>query len=218
VSLETNAYGKERPAVALIFRRMDEITEVPIPATDQPTMAVPFSEAASFDMETELRAAYEEGRRMALVTSEAEFEVRLQQERDALNRIVQQFTQEKQRYFADVEGEVVKLALAIAERVLHREAEIDPLLLAGAVRVALEQVADSSEAVLRVAADDVDRWNATLSPVPDGVTIEVAQSMSRGDAVLKTRSGTVHLGIRAQLQEIERGFFELLGRKPSMTA
>jgi flagellar assembly protein FliH len=117
-----------------------------------------------------------------------------------------------------VEEEVVKLSLAIAERVLHRETEMDPLLLTGAARVALEQVADSSEAVLRVAADDVSRWSETLKPMAKGMAIEADETMRRGEMVLKTKSGTVELGVRAQLQEIERGFFELLGRRPPAAA
>ena len=39
------------------------------------------------------------------------------------------FRKARQRYFTVVEEEVVKLALAIAARVLHREAKIDPMLL-----------------------------------------------------------------------------------------
>jgi flagellar assembly protein FliH len=42
---------------------------------------------------------------------------------------VEQFRGARERYFAEVEQEVVKLALAIAARVLHREAQMDPLLL-----------------------------------------------------------------------------------------
>ncbi len=34
---------------------------------------------------------------------------------------------------------MVRLALAIARKVLHREAQMDPLLLAGVVRVALDR-------------------------------------------------------------------------------
>ena len=53
---------------------------------------------------------------------------------------------------------MVKLALAIAARVLHREAKLDPLLLAGVVRVALEKVAEDSATVLRVPLDAVAMW------------------------------------------------------------
>ena len=169
-------------------------------------------ELPSFDIEEERRAAHEQGR----LEAENEMHVSVQQERDALNLVMAQFEQEKKRYFSEVESEVVKLSLAIAERVLHREVEMDPVLLAGAARVALEQVADASDAVLHVAVSDVDRWNETLQPFSKGLSIKADEAILRGEALLKTRSGTVHLGVRAQLQEIEHGFFELLGCRPSM--
>ena len=44
----------------------------------------------------------------------------------AVLKIGEEFRRERSRYFAGVEAEVVKLALAIAARVLHREAKLDP--------------------------------------------------------------------------------------------
>ena len=55
-------------------------------------------------------------------------------------------------YLAQVEQEVVRLALGVAERILHRESQLDPLLLSGAVRVALGQLAESAKVRLRVPA------------------------------------------------------------------
>ena len=198
-------------AEPLFFRSIEEFVQVSAPVLDQAVAAGP---TEVFDFEASLRAAHEQGRREAMAAAEHDMAQRLLQERASVGRFVQQFEQEKQRYFSEVEGEVVKLSLAIAERVLHREAEMDPMLLAGAARVALDQVADSSEAVLRVSTGEADRWNQTFGS--KNMTIEADDEMPRGEAVLKTRSGTVQLGLRAQLQEIERGFFELLGRRPAM--
>ena len=72
------------------------------------------------------------------------------------------------KYFARVEREVVQLALAIAARILHREALLDPLLLAGAVRVALGQLGETTGVRLRCPAEQVERWRellGSLSPV-----------------------------------------------------
>jgi flagellar assembly protein FliH len=169
-------------------------------------------ELPSFDIEEERRAAREQGR----IEAENEMHVSVQQERDALSLVMSQFEQEKKRYFSEVEHEVVKLSLAIAEHVLHREVEMDPVLLAGAARVALDQVADASDAVLHVAVSDVGQWSETLKLFSKGLSIQADEAIPKGEALLKTRSGTVHLGVRAQLKEIEHGFFELLGRRPSM--
>ena len=61
----------------------------------------------------------------------------------------------------------MKLALAVAARILRREAQMDPLLLTGAVRVALGQLAGSSEVRLRVPAAEPDLWNETIALVPN---------------------------------------------------
>lgn len=168
------------------------------------------------DMSETLREAHERGRNEALASLKAEMEQKLAEERVAISRVVQQFEEEKKRYFTEVESEVVRLSLAIAERVLHREAAMDPTLLAGAARVALEQVADGSEAVLRVAAEEAQRWNEMMEKAATAVQIEPDEHLAKGEAVLKTRSGSVQLGMKAQLAEIERGFFELLRRRPAM--
>ncbi len=54
--------------------------------------------------------------------------------------LVENLAHERDQYLHKVEHEVVKLALAVAARILRREAQMDPLLLTGAVRVALGQL------------------------------------------------------------------------------
>lgn len=148
---------------------------------------------------------------------EEELDRRLSEERSTLARVCNRFTQERTRYFAAVEEQVVRLSLAIAARVLHREAKMDPLLLMGAARVALEKIHDDSETVLRVSGDDLSMW---MNQFGDGTTarsfrIVPDERMERGDCVLETSVGTVELGVEVQLAEIERGFFDLLQKRPA---
>jgi flagellar assembly protein FliH len=123
------------------------------------------------------------------------------------------FRARRDDYLARVEQEVVHLALAIAERILHREANMDPLLLAGAVRVALGQLADSTQVRLRVPAEQREMWSEMLRLMP-GLPLRpevVADPELRAcEAMLETNLGRVDLGVRAQIGEIERGFFDLL--------
>jgi len=39
-------------------------------------------------------------------------------------------------------------------------------------------------------------------------------SLGRGECVLDTKMGTVQLGVGVQLEEIEKGFFDLLQHRP----
>jgi flagellar assembly protein FliH len=131
-------------------------------------------------------------------------------------RSCREFFRDRARYFSGVEAEVVKLALAIAARVLHREAKLDPLLLAGVVRIALEKVAEDSTTVLRVPVSEVEMWReAFLTAAESSLQILGDERLGAGDCVINTNVGTVELGVDAQLQEIERGFFDLMQRRPA---
>jgi flagellar assembly protein FliH len=128
--------------------------------------------------------------------------------------LVESFVRERDRYLHEVEHEVVKLALAVAARILRREAQMDPLLLTGAVRVALGQLSDSTEVRLRVPPDELLLWTDAIALIPNLAlkpSIAAGEGMRLGDCVLETSLGSVDLGIRSQLGEIERGFFDRAG-------
>jgi flagellar assembly protein FliH len=157
-----------------------------------------------------------EGRRLARAEMEAEALAAFTRERERIVVVVREFGVARVQYFAGVEQQVVKLALAIAARVLHREAQVDPLLLAGAVRVALEKLADRSGVVLRVAATDVAGWVHMFEATEPSERPQVLEDarLKLGECALETKMGTVELGVSVQLEEIEKGFFDLLNHRP----
>jgi len=127
---------------------------------------------------------------------------------------VENLARDRDHYLQAIEQEVVRLALAVAARILRREAQMDPLLLTGAVRVALGQVAATSEIRLRVPAREADLWRETIALVPNLITkplVVADETMLLGECVIESKAGTVDLGIRSQLGEIERGFFDRAG-------
>ena len=131
-----------------------------------------------------------------------------------LKTAVEEFRADRDRYIARVEHEVVRLALAIAERILHREAQLDPLLLSGAVRVALGQLAESTEVRLRVPVAQKEMWAEIVRLMP-GLPLRpevlADEGLKECEAVLEASSGAADLGIASQLNEIERTFFDAPG-------
>lgn len=170
----------------------------------------------------EKRRAFETGREQG---RQAEREVQSgpqaaaqQQRAQQAAELIEGFAQERDRYMGAVEHEVVKLALAVAARILRREAQMDPLLLTGAVRVALGQLSGSTQARLRVPGAELDLWREAIALVPNLAvrpTISAGEGMRLGDCVVETELGSVDLGIRSQLGEIERGFFDRAGSMSS---
>jgi flagellar assembly protein FliH len=167
-------------------------------------------------MSAEMELARNEARAEARLKWEQELEDGIVAERRAVAKACEEFARERASYFVGVEAEVVKLALAIAARVLHREAKLDPLLLTGVVRVALEKVAEDSATVLRVPVDAIEMWRKAFVTSPESSLQVVGdERLSAGECVLDTNVGRVELGVSAQLEEIERGFFDLMQQRPA---
>ena len=156
----------------------------------------------------------EEGRRAEREALAPTAAAEAERHRRQTAELVENLARERDRYLHAIEQEVVRLALAVAARILRREAQMDPLLLTGAVRVALGQVAATSEIRLRVPAKEADLWKETMAILPK-LTVKplvvADEGMLLGECVIESKVGTVDLGIRSQLGEIERGFFDRAG-------
>ena len=125
--------------------------------------------------------------------------------------LANQFAVERDKFLQTAEHEVVKLALAIAARILRREAQTDPLFLVGAVRVALGQLAATLQVRLRVPASDASLWTETLAHLPNlkvRPAVVPDKSMHAGECSIETDMGSVDLGLPAQLHQIESGLFD----------
>ena len=108
---------------------------------------------------------------------------------------------------------MVRLALAIARKVLHREAQMDPMLLAGVVRVALDQMQAGTRVILRTSAESADIWRDFCEQHCQGrrnVEVVVDPALAGDRCVLQAEAGSSEISLDSQLQEIENGFFDLL--------
>lgn len=169
----------------------------------------------------EIEAMIERTRAEAVSQTEkrmnADFEQKARRYAQQINAAIEQFAQERSKYFAQVEAEVVRLSLAIARRILHREAQVDPLVVAGLVRVAIERIETMSEISVRVAPQNCQKWREHLADLSERVNLSFVADphLGDGDCVLETQMGSTELGIEAQVAEVEKGFFDLLAQRPS---
>jgi flagellar assembly protein FliH len=166
------------------------------------------------------RKAHEEGLQEGYKRARAEFETALARERKAVAECIREFDRERQQYRDRVETEVVQLALGIARKVLQREAQIDPLLLAGAVHVALNRL-PKCELRLRVSPAMAESWRAYLAKLPElpcRPEVFGDSSLQGETCVLESSLGTAEFGLERQLHEIESGLLQLLASSPETRA
>jgi flagellar assembly protein FliH len=179
--------------------------------------------------EPEIKMTEEEFRRRILMeraAAVAEVEKKLQEQyqqkikEEALrvSTAIEIFDQSRQEYFSRVEIEVVKLALSIAGKILHREAQVDPMLLAAVVQIALGQLKEGSKVVMRVIPQETARWRKYFDSLGLKLNclVEGDVALQPGDCILETEIGMVNFSLDGQLKEVERGFFDVLASRPKL--
>ena len=161
-----------------------------------------------------LEARLEQERRAIRALAHQEAEREIQKARAAIAAAIQQFAQQRDEYFHQAESEIVSLVLAIARRLIHRESQIDPGLLGGLVRHELEQLDAATSVRLFVSPDTLSAWNETVRAIPHPVELLSDKTLGPGDARMETALGATTVSLERELKEIERGFFDLLSRRP----
>jgi len=161
--------------------------------------------------------AREAGRGEGEAQARAAFDSQVAEIRESVRSALADFARQRDAYFLQVEGEVVRLALNIARKILRREAMVDPLLLAGMVRVVLEKIESGTKTVVRVHPHQVSECRIYLAHHMDSRQVpEVLEdaTLAMDHCVLQTELGTTELGPEVELKEIEQGLFDLLERRP----
>ncbi|MGA3047984.1 MAG: FliH/SctL family protein [Terracidiphilus sp.] len=145
-----------------------------------------------------------------------DYEAKLQAARATVATAISGFETQRTDYFGRVESEVVQLALAIAAKILHRESQVDPMLVATLVRMAIDKMREGSKVTIRVGTRRFAQWRAYFAGQPNAARVEVVEdaSLTEHDCVLETELGSANFGLDTQLKEVEQGFFDLLALKP----
>lgn len=135
---------------------------------------------------------------------------------DRLAHSVQDLANLRARLRREAEADVVKLALAIARRILLRELSVDPDALHGLVVASLEKLRGNEISRVRVHPAHVALVTSCLKRAGGGNLVEVMGDPSRepGAVIFETSHGNLDASVDAQLQEIERGLADRLRRQP----
>ena len=220
---ETANRGVSLPVSTFFYRDMDcarKKNEQADSAEPRPAVAIEHEAAApksAEDVDAIVKCAVSE----AVADTERrlvdEYEARAMTEAAKIVQALELFQEEQKNYFSRVEAEVVHLALAISSKILHRETQLDPQLLAALVRIAIEKLHDGSSVSVRVAPPEANKWTEYMSArvSASSVMIVADSNLELNECILETDMGSADFSIDAQLKEIEKGFFDLLAQRPA---
>ncbi len=123
------------------------------------------------------------------------------------------FAAERAAYFGKAQAEVVRLALAIARKVIGTKVTVRPELPAQAARIALDQMSAASTIRLRVPPSEFEGWETRNSFAGTRYRCELIadSSVKSGDCVVETDLGSANFGLRSQMQQIEQQVLDAAG-------
>lgn len=115
---------------------------------------------------------------------------------------------------SQAEEELVKLAIAVARRILHRELQVDPDAMQSLIRTALSKINQREIQQIRTDPASQSIVEQALRNVDTSRKVEVISdpAMKSGSLVVETTRGHLDASVETQLQEIQRGFVDMVTR------
>ena len=107
-----------------------------------------------------------------------------------------------------MEKEAVRLALAVARKIIQREVSMDQDLIAALVSVALKRLQGQTGITVRVSAHDHSRLDTSLRALNASVKLTEDQALERGDFVLDSIQTHVDGRVAGQIETIGRALLD----------
>lgn len=165
--------------------------------------------------ERRVQEGIERGRNEGNSAARQALSERLESELAKAARLIQELTAAGPRLRQCAEEDLVRLAVAIARRVLHRETTVDPDALTGLVKAAFSRLDQRDILQARTDPSSEAAMLRILNMV-DGkhrIKLVVDAGLRPGSLILDTSRGYLDASVETQLDEIERGFIDIVGNK-----
>jgi flagellar biosynthesis/type III secretory pathway protein FliH len=184
------------------------------PATQQVPAAEMQPQISAADLAQLEKNAYEsgfhQGEKAGLAIAEKKIEVGMRRYAEVILSVGKLRSQ----LYSQVEREVVKLAIEVAKKIVHREVQADQEIIQTLVKVALSHVAEKSAVTVHLHPQDynylIEHKAELSSGSNDGqdIVLMADKAVDRGGCLIETSCGDIDARIEEEFREIERSFFD----------
>jgi flagellar assembly protein FliH len=152
---------------------------------------------------------FRQGEKAGLEAAEKKLEASMKRYADAVLEIGKL----KPALYRQVESEVVRLALEVAKKIVHREVSVDREIIQTLIKVALGHVAVKSPVTVHLHPADhnlvLERRTTSARAGENGqeIILLADNSIELGGCLIETECGDVDARIGEKFREVERAFF-----------
>ena len=166
------------------------------------------SEAAAHagDLEEDARnGGFEQGRQDGRNAADAELDDML----TTMRGLVDVARAERHKIIEGAEPEIIKLAMTLAEKVVHQQITIDGSVVLSMARAAISRLVTRETVTVRVNPADIETIRENKAKMLASTDIEHLRivedlRVDRGGIVMETESGTIDAKVSTQLKEAKR--------------
>jgi flagellar biosynthesis/type III secretory pathway protein FliH len=154
------------------------------------------------------REAKERGLAETRASVESEITRRVEPLRQQLSQTIEEVAGLREEITMRAERDLVKLAIEIAKKVVHREVTMDSEVALTLARVALTRIHNRVQATLHLHPEDFAYVGKHQDRLGSGLSIELVEdrAISRGGCLIETEMGDTDARIEQQFAELERSF------------
>lgn len=169
--------------------------------------------AAENELGQRIEQARREGQEEGLRSGRADVQRLLPATLQNISTTLTELEQARRRLREETCQELVRLAVCVARRVIHRETVVDPAAMSGLVKAALAKL--QSREISRVRMHPA--LESTVSRVldecgaPGNLVLLADASLSSGDLLFETSQGLLDASVSTQFGELERVLLDKLG-------
>ncbi len=158
------------------------------------------------EIETQAR---ERGHEEGVAAGRAAGYAELEEDVAAMHELIENAREQRKEIIETAEPELVRLAMAVAERIVYDHVGIDPTVVLENVRHALTRLVGREVVTVRVNPADAEvlrkhREGTAASNEVEHLRVVEDQRVDRGGVVIETESGTIDAKISTQLREARR--------------
>ena len=208
--------GQSRGSLAAGPSAVMEAALEPLSPTVDPAQTAALDvqlERLQADSEKRIQEAVAAGRQEGEAAARESLAANVNSEVERLKQLSKQILGSAPALRKQAEADLVRLAIAIARRILHREIAVDSEALLGLTKAALSKIDQREIHKIRTHPDNVALLQRVLEQGHSRGRIEISGDarLDRGALIIDTARGQLDASVETHLEEIERGFTDLVG-------